>query len=127
MTTLAEIREFEDSIYHLVDTDNWAEIEEKMDDEFLKLLVDFVYWEVAVEKAWSARIHIHKKSHPIKKEREIASEAAAKVHLHAIEQHQLAGEAVRLAFLGECGVQEAERKQQELFEAWGRAARAGLI
>jgi hypothetical protein len=34
---------------------------------------------------------------------------------------------VRLAFLGECGVQEAERKQQELFEAWGRAARAGLI
>jgi hypothetical protein len=112
MTTLAEIREFEDSIYELVHTDNWAEIEEKMDDAFLKLLVEFVESKIEIETCWSARVR---------------GKACANAHLAAIKRNEKAGEAVRLAFLGECGVQEEEQKQQELLAAWGRAARAGLV
>ena len=122
------LREFEDSIYDLVETSPWEKLEEKMDQDpaFIGLLLSYVEAYLAEEKGWDDRSLITKKTHPIHKERLLAEEAAHLAHLDAIERKKQAGYAVTAAFLGE-GLKEAMKREKERLDAWSRAARAGLL
>ena len=90
MSVRSYLREFEDSIYDLVYTDDWTKVEEKMDQDesFTALLLTFVEASLAEDASQSARIRISKTSHPIKKERLLAEETARNTHLAAIEKRQ---------------------------------------
>ena len=129
MSIRSYLREFEDSIYDLVETGSWEKVEEKMDqdDAFTGLLLAYVEARLAEEAGWSARIHISKKTHPVKKERLLAEDAARQTHLAAIETRQQAGYAVTDAFLGETGIQEAIKRRQELAEVWTQSVQSGLV
>lgn len=121
------LREFEDSIYDLVETGPWEKLEEKMDQDpaFTELLLSYVEAYLAEEKGWDDRSLITKKTHPIHKERVLAEKAAHEEHLYAIERKKQAGYAVTAAFLGD-GMKEAMKREKERTDAWLRAAQAGL-
>lgn len=123
------LRQYKDSIFVLVRTDNWAKVEEKMDQDnaFEELLLDYVDARLAVDACWSARMRIHKVSYPIKKERLLAEKVAGEAHLAAIEKRQQLEREVTEAFLGESGMKEDAQRCKELSEAWARASLAGLI
>jgi hypothetical protein len=123
------LREFEDSIYDLVETGPWEKLEEKMDQDpaFTGVLRSYVEAYLAEEKGWSDRIRISKKTHPIKKDRLLAEDAARQHHLDAIETRKQAGYAVTAAFLGEQGMKEAMRREKERMDAWSRAVQAGRL
>ena len=129
MSIRSYLREFEDSIYDLVETGPWEKLEEKMDQDpsFTGVLLAYVEAALAEEKGWDDRYSITKKTHPNKKTRTLAEEAARQAHLDAIERKKQAGYAVTEAFLGEKGFQEAMRRRQRLDEEWSRAVQAGLI
>ena len=122
------LREFEDSIYDLVETSPWEKLEEKMDQDpaFIGLLLSYVEAYLAEEKGWDDRSLITKKTHPIHKERVLAEEAAHLAHLAAIERKKQTGYAVTTAFLGE-GMKAAMKREKERLDAWSRAAQAGLL
>ena len=122
------LREFEDSIYDLVETSPWEKLEEKMDQDpaFIGLLLSYVEAYLAEEKGWDDRSLITKKTHPIHKERVLAEEAAHLAHLEAIERKKQAGYAVTAAFLGD-GMKAAMKREKERLDAWSRAAQAGLL
>lgn len=122
------LREFEDSIYDLVETGPWEKLEEKMDQDpaFIGLLLSYVEAYLAEEKGWDDRSRITKKTHPIHKERLLAEEAAHLAHLAAIERKKHAGYAVTAAFLGD-GLKAAMKREKERLDAWSRAAQAGLL
>ena len=122
------LREFEDSIYDLVETSPWEKLEEKMDQDpaFIGLLLSYVEAYLAEEKGWDDRSLITKKTHPIHKERVLAEEAAHLAHLAAIERKKQAGYAVTAAFLGD-GMKAAMKREKERLDAWSRAAQAGLL
>ena len=122
------LREFEDSIYDLVETGPWEKLEEKMDQDpaFIGLLLSYVEAYLAEEKGWDDRSLITKKTHPIQKERVLAEEAAHLAHLAAIERKKQAGYAVTAAFLGD-GMKAAMKREKERLDAWSRAAQAGLL
>ena len=124
--TRAYLREFEDSIYDLVETGPWEKLEEKMDQDpaFIGLLMSYVEAYLAEEKSWNDRLHITKKTYP--KERLLAEEAAHQAHLPAIERKKQAGYAVTTAFLGE-GLKGAMKREKERLDAWSRAAQDGLL
>lgn len=121
------LREFEDSIYDLVETGPWEKLEEKMDQDpaFTELLLSYVEAYLAEEKRWDDRSLITKKTHPIYKERVLAEKAAHLDHLEAIERKKHAGYAVTAAFLGD-GMKEAMKREKERTDAWLRAAQTGL-
>lgn len=123
------LREFEDSIYDLVETGPWDKVEEKMDqdDAFTGVLLTYVEAYLAEEKGWDDRSRITKKTHPNKKDRLLAENAAHQAHLAAIEQKKQAGLAVTAAFLGEQGMKEAMRRRQRLDKEWARAVQAGRL
>jgi hypothetical protein len=122
------LREFEDSIYDLVETGPWEKLEEKMDQDpaFIGLLMKYVKAYLAEEKGWDDRTLITKKTHPIHKERHLAEEAAHEAHLAAIERKKQAGHAVTAAFLGE-GLKGAMKREKERLDAWERARQAGRL
>lgn len=122
------LREFEDSIYDLVETGPWEKLEEKMDQDpaFIGLLLSYVEAYLAEEKGWDDRSLITKKTHPIHKERVLAEKAAHLAHLAAIERKKQAGYAVTAAFLGD-GMKAAMKREKERLDAWSRAAQAGLL
>ena len=122
------LREFEDSIYDLVETSPWEKLEEKMDQDpaFIGLLLNYVEAYLAEEKGWDDRSLITKKTHPIHKERVLAEKAAHLAHLAAIERKKQAGYAVTAAFLGE-GMKEAMKREKERLDAWLRARHAGRL
>ena len=115
----AYLREFEDSIYDLVETGPWEKLEEKMDQDpaFIGLLMSYVEAYLAEEKSWNDRLHITKKTY-----QKVAHEA----HLAAIERKKQSGYAVTAAFLGE-GMKEAMRREKERKDAWARAVQDGLL
>ncbi len=129
MTTRNELRDFEDTIYELVDTDEWEKIEEKMDTDntFLTLLLTHVDFILATEKAWRVRIRITHKTHPNENERLVAEESSLREYLELLDKQKNTGYEVRRAFLGEDGLKESEQRLEELMDAWSRASRAGLI
>jgi predicted transcriptional regulator len=122
MSVRSYLREFEDSIYDLVYTDDWTKVEEKMeqDESFTELLLTFVEASLAEDASQSARIRISKTSHPIKKERLLAEETARNTHLAAIEKRQQLERELSQAFLGEHGIQEDKLRREELACAWAR-------
>jgi hypothetical protein len=123
------LREFEDSIYDLVETGPWEKLEEKMDqdDAFTGLLLAYVEAYLAEEKGWDDRSRITKKTHPNKKDRLLAENAAYQAHLAAIERKKQAGHAVTAAFLGEKVMKEAMKREKERSDAWARAVQDGRI
>jgi hypothetical protein len=129
MNTREYLREFEDSIYDLVETGPWEKLEERMDQDptFTELLLSYVEATLAEEKGRSARILISKKTHPIKKDRILAEDVARQTHLDAIEKRKEVGYAVTASFLGEQGMKEAMNREKHLMEAWTRAVHAGLL
>jgi hypothetical protein len=122
-------REYKDSIFELVRTDDWAKVEEKMvqDEAFAELLLDYVDARLAVDACWSARMRVHKVSYPDKKERALAAKATHVAHLAAIEKRLQLEVKVTETFLGESGMLAEAQRSKELSEAWGRASLAGLI
>ena len=122
------LREFEDSIYDLVETGPWEKLEEKMDQDpaFIGLLLSYVEAYLAEEKGWDDRSLITKKTHPIHKERVLAEEAAHLAHLAAIERKKQAGYAVTAAFLGD-GMKAAMKREKERLDAWSRARQDGRL
>jgi len=124
----AYLREFEDSIYDLVETGPWEKLEEKMDQDpaFIGLLLRYVEAYLAEEKGWDDRSLITKKTHPIQKERLLAEEVAHQSHLAAIERKKHAGYAVTAAFIGE-GMKAAMKREKERTDSWLRARQAGCL
>ena len=124
----AYLREFEDSIYDLVETGPWEKLEEKMDQDpaFIGLLMGYVEAYLAEEKGWDDRTLITKKTHPNKKDRTLAEADAYQAHLDAIERKKQAGLAVTAAFLGE-GMKGAMKREKERLDAWARARHAGRL
>jgi hypothetical protein len=129
MSVRSYLREFEDSIYDLVETGPWEKLEEKMDQDesFTGVLLAYVEAYLAEEKEWDDRYRITKKTHPAKKARTLAEDTARQAHLAAIEHRKQAGYAVTAAFLGEKGFQDAMRRRQRLDEEWSRAVKDGLL
>ena len=123
------LREFEDSIYDLVETGPWEKLEEKMDQDpsFTGVLLAYVEAYLAEEKGWDDRSRITKKTHPNKKARSLAEADAYQAHLAAIERKKQAGLAVTAAFLGEQGMKDAMRRRQRLDEEWSSAVKDGLL
>lgn len=123
------LREFEDSIYDLVETGPWEKLEEKMDQDpsFTGVLLAYVEAYLAEEKGWDDRSRITKKTHPNKKTRTLAEADAHQAHLAAIERKKQAGYEVTAAFLGEQGFQEAMRREKYRLDAWARAVKDGLL
>jgi len=122
------LREFEDSIYDLVETGSWEKLEEKMDQDptFTGVLLSYVEAYLAEEKGWDDRTMNTKKTHPIQKERVLAENAAHQAHLAAIERKKQAGYAVTAAFLGE-GMKDAMKREKERLDVWLRARQAGRL
>ena len=129
MSIRSYLREFEDSIYDLVETGSWEKVEEKMDQDpsFTGVLLAYVEAYLAEEKGWDDRSRITKKTHPNKKARTLAEADARQAHIDAIEARQQAGYAVTEAFLGEKGFQEAIKRRQELDKVWTQSAQSGLV
>lgn len=123
------LREFEDSIYDLVETGPWEKLEEKMDQDpsFTRVLLSYVEAYLAEEKGWDDRSRITKKTHPNKKERFLAEATTHQAHLAAIERKKQAGYEVTAAFLGEKGMKEAMKREKDRLDAWSRAVQAGRI
>jgi hypothetical protein len=123
------LREFEDSIYDLVETGPWEKLEEKMDQDptFTSVLLSYVEAYLAEEKGWDDRSRITKKTHPNKKARTLAEADAHQAHLAAIERKKQAGLAVTAAFLGEQGMKYAMRREKARLDAWERAVQAGRL
>lgn len=97
------LRKFETSIYNVVDTYEWSDIENKMDQDetFTALLMSYVEALLAEESAWSVRFRISKTTHPVKKERLLAEAVARESHLVAIQTRVRIGDELNVVFLGE--------------------------